>query len=79
MPNMHSKAGHTPERTCVVCRTKRAQAELLPFLLIPEGIVFDLEHKLMQRKYYLCHSSECFVKLAKWRRRYEKNRKKDAA
>jgi len=78
MPNKHSQAGHIPERTCVVCRHKGTQAEMLGFFIMPEGIVFDLGKAVMRRKAYLCRNPECYMNLGKWRKKYEKNIKRHA-
>lgn len=69
MPNKHSNAGHTPIRTCVVCRAKSAQSGLLGFFLLDQELVFDLNHQVMQRHYYLCYSAACYAGLTKWRNR----------
>lgn len=73
MPNANSKAGYTPIRTCVVCRQRSAKAELLPFILLPAGIVYDLKGRLQCRKYYHCVS--CLEDLPKWLKRKSKGRK----
>ncbi len=76
MPNKHSNAGHTPMRTCVVCRAKSAQSELLSFFLLDHELVFDLDHSLMRRKQYLCRNTDCYAGLAKWKKRvYRKHGK----
>ncbi|HOA28688.1 MAG: DUF448 domain-containing protein [Candidatus Cloacimonetes bacterium] len=72
MPNMNSSAGHIPIRTCVVCRQKCAQSELLPFVLLPAGIAYDLSRRLQCRKYY--HCSTCLDGVSKWVKRKFKGR-----
>lgn len=72
MPNKNSHAGHTPIRTCVVCKKKVDQKGLLNFYIMTEGIVFDLQRVLPVRKYYLCPTRDCFVGLDAWRKRYHK-------
>jgi len=78
MPNRNSHAGHIPERTCVVCRKKRAQAEMLGFFIMREGIVFDPGNAVQRRKAYLCRNAECYLGLGKWRKKYEKNKNRHA-
>ncbi|MDD2596733.1 MAG: DUF448 domain-containing protein [Candidatus Cloacimonetes bacterium] len=71
---MNSSAGHIPIRTCVVCRQKSAQTELLPFILLPAGVAYDLSRRLQCRKYY--HCLDCLDNLSPWLRRKSKGRKK---
>jgi len=75
MPNMNSKAGHIPIRTCVVCREKCAQDQLLSFILLPGGFVFDLARKLPARKAYVCPQEDCVNGLVKWRKKRQKGRR----
>lgn len=70
MPNMHSKAGHIPIRTCVVCRQKSAQTGLLAFFLLPAGITYDLARRINTRHYYHCPA--CLAGLPKWRKKRAK-------
>lgn len=72
MSNRSSHAGHSPIRTCVVCKKKVDQKWLLNFHIMTEGIVFDLHRVLPVRKYYLCPSQDCFAGLEAWRKRYHK-------
>lgn len=72
MPNKHSKAGHIPIRTCVVCRQRSAKIEFLPFILLPAGIVYDLAGNLQRRKFYHCYP--CLQDLPKWRKRRHKSK-----
>jgi hypothetical protein len=74
MPNMNSKAGHIPIRSCVICRAKREQKELISFLLMPSGIVYDLSRRLYGRKLYVCPSRECVTLLPKWQKKRAKSR-----
>ncbi|MFA6911324.1 MAG: DUF448 domain-containing protein [Candidatus Cloacimonadaceae bacterium] len=71
---MNSKAGHIPIRSCVICKTKRAQKELLGFMMMPSGIVYDLARRLQGRKQYVCPSRECVALLPKWQKRRAKGR-----
>ncbi len=75
MPNMNSKAGHIPIRTCVVCREKSEQSQLLSFVLLPGGIVYDLLSRLPARKQYVCRSRACVSGLAKWRKKRQKGKR----
>ncbi|MCB5260172.1 MAG: DUF448 domain-containing protein [Candidatus Cloacimonetes bacterium] len=75
MPNKNSKACHIPIRTCVVCRQKLPQQELLGFILMPSGIVFDMFGRLNVRKQYVCSQRECIALLAKWRKKRDKGRR----
>jgi len=72
MPNMNSKAGHIPIRTCVVCKRKSAQSELLSFVMLPSGIAFDPARRLPARKQYVCQKWDCVSGLAKWRKKRHK-------
>lgn len=74
MPNRSSKAGHRPQRTCVVCREKSVQTALLSFFFLEGKLVFDLSGHCQQRKFYLCPSGNCVTGLSKWRLRYHKKR-----
>ncbi|HOC94772.1 MAG TPA: YlxR family protein [Candidatus Cloacimonadota bacterium] len=65
---------HKPQRTCVVCRSRKEQDSLLSFILLPQGIVFDLRRRLQKRKYYLCRSRQCLMGLDKWERQQLKRR-----
>lgn len=66
MPNQNSKAQHQPQRTCVVCKQRRTLDQLMGFVLLPEGVVFDLTRKLQARKSYLCPEPECLRGFDKW-------------
>ncbi len=64
-----------PERTCVVCRTKKPKEKLFRFLVSgstssPRGvhIVFDKEQSGSGRGFYVC-SKECWDGAAKRERR----------
>lgn len=68
MTNRHSKAGHKPQRTCVVCRSKKDLKALLAFFLLPEGLVFDPKRRVQRRRQYVCPHEACLRGLNKWRR-----------
>jgi predicted RNA-binding protein YlxR (DUF448 family) len=72
MPNQSSDAGHVPERTCVVCRKRFEQKELLGFYLLGNDPVFDIGKAVQTRKKYVCHSEECLSGLDKWLARHLK-------
>lgn len=74
MPNKNSSKSHKPQRTCVVCRSRKEQDNLLSFILLPQGIVFDLKRRLQKRKYYLCPSRQCLIGFDKWERQQLKRR-----
>lgn len=74
MPNRNSKADHKPIRTCVVCKAKREQSQLLSFFMLPEGIVMDVANVLQSRKNYVCLCNECLQGLDKWKLRQTKKK-----
>jgi len=65
MPNRSSNAGHIPQRTCVVCRTKTDKKKLIRFVLLNSEIVFDLNCKIEKHGYYVCDDNNCLQKLEK--------------
>ena len=65
MPNRSSKAGHIPQRTCVVCRKKSEKKKLMRFVLLDSEIVLDLNYKIEKRGYYVCDDNDCLQKLGK--------------
>ena len=73
MPNRASKAGHNPQRTCVICRSKWNKSELLRFVILCNEPVFDLAGKLPGRGLYVCNENSCVVKIDRW---ILKNKKK---
>ncbi len=67
------KKGHVPERTCVVCRTKKSKWELFRFFVDSEKkIRLDLSCKGPGRGAYVCPA--CLLKLKK-KRNQEKLKK----
>lgn len=66
MPNKVSRAGHIPERTCVICRKKQGKSELLRFVLLEDEVVIDLEKKIQARGYYVCDDNVCLLRIDKW-------------
>ncbi len=68
MPNRNSHAQHTPQRTCVVCKTRKDLSGLLSFVLCPQGLVFDPRRRIAQRRNYVCPERPCLEGLDKWKR-----------
>jgi len=56
-----SKRGHKPERTCLACRAKLPQKDLLR-VVIGSGSLFqfDPDKRLPGRGAYICPKVECF-------------------
>lgn len=75
MPNLNSKAGHKAMRTCVVCKSRGAQTELLSFVLLSSGIAYDPARRLQARKHYVCLQQACLKQMPKWRKRRQKGRR----
>ena len=50
-----------PERTCVICRTKKPKKELSRFLVTDGKVIFDKSQKGTGRGFYIC-SKECWDK-----------------
>ncbi len=65
-----SDMAHIPQRTCVICRKKRAKNNLLRFILLPSNkIIYDLKQNLPSRGYYCCDDNDCLTKLDRWRKK----------
>ena len=76
MPNKASRAGHIPQRTCVICKLKQAKVELLRFIIADHEAVFDLAKKIPGRGHYVCDKNVCLKKMDKWlKKRFLKNKK----
>jgi len=75
MANRSSQAGHQPERTCVICRSKKMQNELLHFKLRDKQVVFDFYRRLSGRGYYVCDAEECLERIPKWIKKQLKKKK----
>ena len=76
MPNRSSKAGHKPERTCVICRTKKFKEDLLRFFYDIDYYVIDYKKRLQQGKgNYLCDDNSCIEQLEKWIEKVRKKKK----
>lgn len=50
---------HEPRRTCVGCRTTRAQPELVRVAATPDGVRVDPHQTLPGRGAYLCPDPRC--------------------
>ncbi len=58
--NAMAAAKKIPQRSCVVCRTKRDKKDLLRVVLTPDGdIKFDPTGRVAGRGSYLCRNEEC--------------------
>lgn len=57
-----------PERTCVICRTKKPQKELFRFLVRDHQINFDPKQKGLGRGFYIC-SQKCWEEGIKKKRK----------
>ena len=57
---------HIPERTCIICRTKKEKSKLFRLARLKETFYeFDKEQKKQTRAVYVCKSLNCLGKLAK--------------
>lgn len=55
-------AGHTAERSCIGCRKKRPQGELVRFVLGPDGrLLVDYRQQLPGRGAYTCPEPDCIA------------------
>ena len=59
---------HTPQRTCIACRSVKDKRELVRVVRTPEGkVVIDSTGKSNGRGAYLCRQASC------WEKSIEKN------
>ena len=72
MPNKNSRAQHQAIRTCVVCRQRYAQDELMSFFFLDGKLVFDLGRYYQARKRYLCSATECLNAFPNYKRKLAK-------
>jgi len=72
MPNKNSGAQHQAIRTCVVCRQRYAQDELMSFFFLDGKLVVDLGRYYQTRKRYLCSATECLNAFPNYRRKLAK-------
>ncbi|MCY7009060.1 DUF448 domain-containing protein [Fusobacterium simiae] len=57
---------HIPERSCIICRSKKEKSKLFRLAKIKEtSYEFDKEQKKQTRAIYVCKSLNCLGKLAK--------------
>ena len=57
---------HIPERSCVICRSKKEKHNLFRLAKMQENTYeFDKEQKKQARSAYVCKSLNCLSKLAK--------------
>lgn len=54
-------------RTCVICKKKTDQKELVRLVLVDGELVYDMKRKLPGRGYYVCSKKECIEKLSIWK------------
>ena len=66
MPNRSSKAGHVPQRTCVICRKKVEKKKLMKFFFLDSEVVFVINNEIGKRGYYVCNDNNCLQKVDKW-------------
>jgi predicted RNA-binding protein YlxR (DUF448 family) len=82
MPNKSSKAGHVPQRTCVICKQRYGQKDLLGFYFLGSDLVYDIAKAVQTRKRYVCNAEQCLIQMDKWQAGYLKKagalRKKNA-
>lgn len=57
----------TPERTCIVCRTKGDKFAFIRIVKTANGIVLDKTGKVAGRGAYICNSADCLQKCQKTR------------
>ena len=76
MPNRFSKANHEPIRTCVICKSKNRQVEMLHFKIRNGKIVYDFFRSLSGRGHYICDAEKCIEGLPKWMKRKLKKKSK---
>lgn len=58
--------GHTPLRTCIACRSKRAKNDLVRLMIDKEGrIVKDISGKMHGRGAYVCNTRSCQEQLSR--------------
>ncbi|MFP3870242.1 MAG: YlxR family protein [Syntrophobacteria bacterium] len=69
---------HVPQRTCIVCGSKRAKKELVRLVLDVQGrVCFDWRQRSRGRGAYVCRRPDCLVRVR--RRRLQKAFRKSLA
>lgn len=57
---------HIPERTCVVCKEKKAKEELFRLAQVNDSkYIFDKNQKSQARGVYVCKTHECIQRISK--------------
>ncbi len=56
---MERKARHVPQRTCIVCRAKKAKRDLHRMVVISGNIEWDKFNRLPGRGAYVCKHPDC--------------------
>lgn len=59
------KNNSTPERMCVVCRTKKSKNDLFRLAKTESKYCYDKKGNIQARGIYICKTSECLLKLSK--------------
>lgn len=67
MTNKASKANHTPERRCVICKKKGPKDSMYRIVFINKQIIIDLNKGLNSYGYYICGLNDCLKKLFFWK------------
>lgn len=70
---MQDSAEKGPQRTCVACRQTKPQAQLVRYVVAPNGaLVVDYRHRLPGRGAYCCVSLDC-LKAAVERKQFQRS------
>ncbi|MBZ4682981.1 MAG: hypothetical protein PWP46_29 [Fusobacteriaceae bacterium] len=56
---------HVPQRTCVICRTKKDKNDFLRLVKIDGKFIFDKEKNKQARGFYICKEKECLLRVSK--------------
>ena len=60
---MHQKSHHIPQRTCIVCFSKKSPEELMAVTRLPSGEVkANMMHTFSGRSAYICRQKACLEK-----------------
>ncbi|HDM75490.1 MAG TPA: YlxR family protein [Deltaproteobacteria bacterium] len=73
---MGNKTKHVAQRTCIVCRKKKAKQELNRLVVMDNKVLWDEFYKLPGRGAYVCKSANCIIKLQNFRNLQKTFRKK---
>ena len=58
--NKTTKVKHIPERSCIACRSKKEQRDLIRLVCSKTGVEIDPKGKAPGRGAYLCSKLECW-------------------